>query len=94
MMKRINRRNPYTCLLFRHIDYFLWWLRGQKVFWAKNSGHLCKRYSKGHGGELKTHFPASWYRWACHIQNKYLWTRKILSLEIIYNTRWWEWNKI
>ena len=73
--------NPYTCRLFKRIDAMLWRLRGKRVFWGgPNSGRLCERMPAGHGVELRSHFPASWYLAACNLQNRHLWTRRVLSL--------------
>lgn len=71
--------NPYTCRLLIRIDSVIYRLRGREVFWAKD-GVLCERMPKGHGVELRSHFPASWFIWAAAMQNRHLWTRRILSV--------------
>ncbi len=72
--------NPYTCRLLRRVDAIIYRLKGKKVRWAgPSSGHLCEDYGT-HGVELRTHFPIKLYVVACDLQNKYVWTRKILSI--------------
>lgn len=70
--------NPYIARTFIRIDALIWRLRGKKTCWL--GGSLCERMPKGHGVELRSHFPASWHVWAANTQNRYLWTRRILSL--------------
>lgn len=70
--------NPYTCRTLTRIDALIYWLRGRKVCWL--DGTLCERMPKGHGVELRTHFPDSWFQWAADVQNRRPWTRKALSL--------------
>lgn len=70
--------NPYTCRLLVRIDAILWRLRGRKVCWL--GGTLCERMPAGHGVELRSHFPSSWFIWAAEVQNRHPWIRKALSL--------------
>lgn len=70
--------NPYTCRLLIRIDALIYWLRGRKICWL--GGTLCERMPAGHGDELRTHFPGSWFRWAARVQNRWPWTRRVLSL--------------
>jgi hypothetical protein len=70
--------NPYTCRLLRRVDKIIWKLRGKRVYWSSD-GHLCERYPAGHGGELDTHFPGWMYVAAAKVQNRWFWTRKVLS---------------
>lgn len=78
-MKFWSATNPYTCRLLRRLDAVIWRFRGRNVYWATD-GHLCERMPKGHGVELGSHFPDNWYIAAANMQNKHLWTRRILSL--------------
>lgn len=71
--------NPYTCRLLIRIDAVLWRLRGRRVYWATD-GKLCERMPKGHGVELRSHFPAQAFIAAADIQNRHRWTRRILSI--------------
>lgn len=70
--------NPYTCRLLVRIDALIWRLRGKHVCWL--GGTLCERMPKGHGVELRSHFPGSWFRWAARVQGRWIWTRRLLSL--------------
>jgi hypothetical protein len=65
--------HPYTCYLFRRLDWLILWLTGQQPRWSK--GRLCVKH-----WEANTHFPGWAYRWACDMQNKHYWTRLILDL--------------
>lgn len=69
--------NPYTCRLLIRIDWFLYLMKGKTVFW--DDGVLCERMPPGHGVELSTHFPGKWFVVAAYLQNRYPWTRRILS---------------
>lgn len=72
--------NPYTCRLLIRIDRLIYLLRGQWTFWDKKSGHLVKRWPSGSKSEVRTHFPG-WMFWkAAEVQNRWPWTRKVLSL--------------
>lgn len=71
--------NPYTCRLLRRIDYFIYLFIMKKPFWSTDSGHLCIK-PKLAAFEAPTFFPGWMYRKAAEIQNKYFWTRKILSI--------------
>jgi hypothetical protein len=70
--------NPYTCRLLMRVDAVLYRLRGRKVCWL--DGRLCKRMPAGHGVELRSHFPDGWFRAAASLQNRHIWTRRVLSL--------------
>lgn len=70
--------NPYVARLFLRIDALIWRLRGKRICWL--GGTLCERMPAGHGVELRSHFPAAWFSWAARVQNRWLWTRRILSL--------------
>jgi len=70
--------NPYTCRLFIRCDALLYRLRGRRTCWL--GGKLCERMPKGHGVELRSHFPDRWFWAAAAIQNRWWWTRKVLSL--------------
>lgn len=70
--------NPYVCRLLVRVDALLYRLRGRKVCWI--DGTLCERMPAGHGVELRSHFPDSWLLAACRVQNRWRWTRKVLSL--------------
>ena len=70
--------NPYTCRLLVRIDALLYRLRGRRVCWL--GGRLCERMLAGHGVELRSHFPNSWYIAAAKLQNALPWTRWVLSL--------------
>jgi hypothetical protein len=71
--------NAYTCRTLIRIDALIWRLRGRRVFWSKG-GTLCERMPKGHGVELRSHFPDSWFIAAANIQNRHIWTRRVLSI--------------
>lgn len=70
--------NPYVCRLFLRVDAMIYRLRGRKVCWL--GGRLCEMMPAGHGVELMSHFPASWFTLAAKIQNVHFWTRRVLSL--------------
>lgn len=71
--------NPYTCRLLIRIDRVIWTLRGVRPFWGK-SGHLVRQWPSGSMSELGTHFPGWMFFLAARIQNRWPWTRKVLSL--------------
>jgi hypothetical protein len=73
-----NAPNPYTCRLLRRLDAVIWRVRGREVFWTRD-GYLCELMPRGHGVELATHFPGAFYTAAAWVQNRWLWTRKVLS---------------
>lgn len=78
----MNKPNPYTCRLLRRIDAALWTLRGKRCSFSSSTGHLCHRprgLSFG-GWELTTHFPGWLYRMTAKIQNRWIWTRRVLSI--------------
>ena len=70
--------NPYVCRLLVRVDAVIYWLRGRDVCWL--GGTLCERMPKGHGVELRSHFPSGWFIWAASVQNRWFWTRRLLSL--------------
>lgn len=70
--------NPYTCRMLIRIDALLYRLRGRRVCWL--GGMLCERMPAGHGVELRSHFPGSWFVAAAKIQNRHRWSRRVLSL--------------
>lgn len=73
--------NPYVCRTLLRIDEVIWRLRGKRVrWWGPNSGHLCEVMPAGHGVELGSHFPGWMFKAAAAAQNRWLWTRKVLSL--------------
>lgn len=73
--------NPYTCRLLLRIDELIYRLKGKRVAWSgANGGRLCEVMPKGHGVELRSHFPGWMFVKAADAQNRWLWTRKVLSL--------------
>jgi hypothetical protein len=73
--------NPYICRTLIRIDEIIWRLRGKRVHWGgPNSGRLYETMGAGHGVELRSHFPGGWFIAAANLQNRQLWTRKVLSL--------------
>jgi hypothetical protein len=75
----IRNPNRYTCSTLICADQFIYKLRGKDVFWT-DDGCLVERNKNGVLGECRTHFPDSLFILACRIQNKWPWTRKLLSL--------------
>lgn len=75
-----NRPIPhyYTCTLLLRIDALLYELRGKPMYWSSD-GALCERMPKGHGVEARSHFPGWMFRAACYVQNRWLWTRRLLD---------------
>lgn len=71
--QKFDGYNYYTCRLFRRIDWFIYWIKGQRPHWTKG------RLAIGHS-EATTYFPGRAYRWACDLQNKHYWTRIILNI--------------
>jgi len=69
--------NPYTCRLLIRIDGLLLRLRGRQVEWR--GGYLCVKNGAA-WGEARSVFPDWMYLAAVRIQNRWLWTRKVLSL--------------
>lgn len=69
--------NPYTCRLLIRIDGVLLRLRGRELQWR--GGYLCERNGVS-WGEIRTVFPAWMYVTAANIQNRWPWTRRVLSL--------------
>lgn len=70
--------NPYTCRLFIRIDAVIYRLKGKPIYWSRD-GALCERMPPGHGVELRSHFPGWMFIAACRVQNRWYWTRKVLS---------------
>lgn len=70
--------NPYTCRLLMRIDGLLYRLRGNKVEWR--GGHVCIAYPSGSAVAVSTHFPDWMFRAAAFLQNRWPWTRRVLSL--------------
>lgn len=70
--------NPYTCRLLKRIDAEIARARGKTVGWSKD-GTLCEIMPKGHGVELRSIFPGRLYSIAADVQNRWRWTRKVLS---------------
>lgn len=71
--------NRHTCRLLTRIDAALHALKGKPVYWSSD-GALCERMPKGHGVELRTHFPDRAFAIACDVQNRHRWTRRFLSV--------------
>lgn len=74
--------NPYTCRLLIRIDRWAYLLKGENVAWME--GRLCFLYlhfddGTFHGAECPTHFPGWMFIRAAQIQNRWMWTRRILS---------------
>lgn len=69
MHKIDSRPNPYTCRLFKRIEFAIYWLTLKHPYWSEG-GRLCRKHH-----ELPPIFPGKWYRWASKIQNKYFWSR-------------------
>ena len=70
--------NPYTCRLLRRVDWLLYQLDSQPVVWSKG-GRLCRVSPTGVRWEALGFFPGWMYGAAAWIQNRWFWTRKILS---------------
>lgn len=78
---RMNE-NPYVCRLLIRIDRIIYALKGRHTVWL--GGRLCFLYGPDpkygyHGVQCSTHFPGWMFHWACNIQNRFIWTRKILN---------------
>ena len=72
-------RNPYTCRLLIRLDRIIHWFTSRRrTYWSSTTGHLCFDYGT-YGVEARTHFPGWLFMWACKIQNRYPWTRRVLS---------------
>lgn len=72
--------NPYTCRLLIRIDWFIWRLRGVKVFFSQQSGYLVRQWPSGSMSAMSTHFPDKWFIAAAYIQNRWPRTRRLLSI--------------
>jgi hypothetical protein len=71
-------RHYYTCGLLLRFDCLLRELQGKKMEWSER-GTLCEVFPNGYGVEIRTYFPGWMFLLACYIQNRFLWTRKILD---------------
>ena len=75
----MRKCEPYTCRLLIRIDKIIYRIRGVKCFWG-HDGKLVTRGSNPNAiYQVNTHFPGWMFAIACKIQNKWFWTRKILS---------------
>lgn len=83
-------RNPYTCRLLIRIDQIIYRIRGPYfTYWSggdepgdmkTQGGHLCQRSVHYDGGwTVRSHFPGWMFVAACWLQNRWMWTRWILS---------------
>lgn len=73
--------NRYVCRTLIRIDEVIYRLKGKRVAWdGPNSGTLIEVMPKGHGAELRSHFPGWMFVKAAEIQNRWIWTRRVLSL--------------
>lgn len=72
-----SEHNPYTCRLLIRLDGVLYRLKGHRLEWR--GGHLCQVYGSGSAVAISTHFPDWMFILACRIQNRWLWTRRVLS---------------
>ena len=70
--------NPYVARTLIRIDALIHRLRGRRVRWYDSV--LCEQMPKGHGVELATHFPGWVHVAAARAQNRWVWTRRLLSL--------------
>jgi len=68
------KMNPYTCRLLIRLDERIYALKGVVTYWSE-SGYLCIG-----NAEARTHFPGILFIWAAKLQNRFIWTRKVLSL--------------
>ena len=70
-------RNPYTCRLLRRLDAWIYAAMGKTVKWS--DGALCFVGHNGVRWQAPSLFPGWMYRAAAAIQNRWWWTRNILS---------------
>lgn len=70
--------NPYTCRLLRRFDWVIHKVMRHRVEWSGN-GRLVRVSPAGVRWETITFFPGWMYRAAADIQNRWIWTRRILS---------------
>ncbi|MEE8307787.1 MAG: hypothetical protein V3R81_11015 [Gammaproteobacteria bacterium] len=72
---RIEKSNscPYSCNLLRRCDFVLYAIWGRKPIWSDEGRLLSGNF------ELPTLFPDWMYTKAAHAQNRWPWTRLILS---------------
>ena len=72
---KIEKSNscPYSCNLLRRVDYALYALRGRKPHWSDEGRLLSSNF------ELPTLLPDWMHTSAAHAQNRWPWTRLILS---------------
>jgi hypothetical protein len=68
--------NPYTCRLLIRIDGLRLKLLGRELEWR--GGYLCQKNGVS-WGEIRTVFPDWMFIAAVNIQNRWVWTRKVLS---------------
>jgi hypothetical protein len=71
--------NYYTCSTLFCIDRWIYKLKGKDTFWTKD-GALVEQHKSGSLSEVRTHFPDWMFLVACRIQNKWPWTRNLLSI--------------
>lgn len=72
--ENVKCNNPYTCRLLIRIDKVLYEIRGKYPYWS-SCGHLCIDH-----GQTKSHFPGWVFRYMATVQNRWLWTRRVLSI--------------
>mgnify|MGYP001573492162 CR=1 FL=1 len=70
--------NPYTCRLLRRLDWLLYRVTFRVVVWS--GGYLCRLSRAGVLWEARSFFPGWMYSLAAWVQNRWFWTRKILSV--------------
>jgi hypothetical protein len=70
--------NPYVARTLLRIDALIYRLEGRRLTWR--GGMLCEQMPAGHGVELRTHFPDWAFHYAAKLQNRWFWTRRLLSL--------------
>jgi hypothetical protein len=71
---------PYTCRLLIRLDRAIFRITCRRRTYWDRDGKLCFDYGT-HGVEARTHFPDWMFRTAAKIQNRYPWTRRVLSGE-------------
>jgi hypothetical protein len=80
-LPHVTEENPYVARTLFRIDRIIWRLRGRETYWHN---HLCfaiRRDGKfSHGVAVRSHFPGWVHVLASRIQNRWLWTRKVLSI--------------
>jgi len=73
-----TKRYPYTCKLLIRLDQAVYFLKNKKTQWE--NGKLYRVSDKGVLWQAPTHFPGFLFVWAAGIQNRFMWTRKFLSV--------------